>query len=260
MALPNDSDVLPKGVFLSLSSDDIIEPSIGFIELLKTSREGYTWPFYQSPKESQAAIIEIENIVHNIQKELNPKDAQTILAKVSQWGGNNKKAQRNIESADSVTQTQMLEGIHKLGFEKDISLAFNQLNSIPGFGFVMATKVYRFCYPNIGAAVDRHASYFFNSLNIISEDCSIKKATQFRREWSTGEHKQSRVAAYQKNYYIRNRDEYVLKYLPLLRNIATSLNKANILFKCAATGDLKSWRPVDIEMAVFFWWAKNGLK
>jgi len=41
--------------------------------------------------------------------------------------------------------------------------ALRELTKQPGLGLVMASKIYRFCSPHIGAAVDRHSSYFFNS-------------------------------------------------------------------------------------------------
>lgn len=258
MAPPNDSSAFPDDVFLTLQPDNSIELSVGFTELLKNARQEYCWPFHISPRESQMAIIELEANINTLQKEsVNSKD---ILAEVSEWGGNNKKAQRNIEFANNVIINKMAEAIANLGSQSTFLEAFIKLNNIPGIGFVIATKVYRFCQPNIGAALDRHASYFFNSLDMVLLNNKVRKATQFKREWPTGKHTTSRLAVYQDGNYIHNRNEYIKNYLPLLTKISTTLNTNGISFKCAATGEIKSWKPSDVEMAAFFWWAKNGDK
>jgi hypothetical protein len=96
MAPPNDSSVFRDMVFLTLLPDNRIELSHNLIELLKNARQDYSWPFCQSPKDSQLAVIELEAKVNMLQKE--PGNAKVILAEVSEWGGNKKKAQKNIES------------------------------------------------------------------------------------------------------------------------------------------------------------------
>lgn len=99
-----------------------------------------------------------------------------------------------------------------------------------------------------------------NKLDLILPNNNICKATLFKREWSTGKHATSRLAIYQDSNYVYNRNEYIKTYLPLLAKISTTLNTMGIKYKCAATGETKSWRPVDVEMAAFFWWAKKGDK
>jgi len=245
-------------VFLTLLPDKRIELSHDLIELLKNARQDYSWPFYQSPKDSQMAVIELEAKVNMLQKE--PGNAKVILAEVSEWGGNKKKAQENIESATDAIINKMGEAIANLSSQTTLQKAFDQLNKIDGIRLVIATKVYRFCHHDVGAALDRHVSYFFNSLDMVLPNNDICKATRFKREWYKGKDTTSRLAIYQDSNYYYNRNEYINNYLQLLAKISTTLNTKGIKYKCAATGETKSWRPADVEMAAFFWWAKNGDK
>jgi len=103
----------------------------------------------------------------------------------------------------------------------------------------MATKVYRFCLPDRGASVDRHSSYFFNSLDTRLSDRTVTKATCFKREWTAGCHKTSRLAIYNPSNLSKNLGEYVSCYLPLLERMATALNEDGREFRCAATGQAK---------------------
>jgi hypothetical protein len=48
----------------------------------------------------------------------------------------------------------MVGAIRALFDPKTLSLGLDQLCGIPGLRLVMATKIYRFCCPEIGAAVD----------------------------------------------------------------------------------------------------------
>jgi hypothetical protein len=128
------------------------------------------------------------------------------------------------------------------------------LCNLPGISLVIASKIYRFCAPQVGAAVDRHASYFFNSLPVVNEG----KASHFFREWSNGRHTSSRLAIYSRADYNRNLTEYVENYLPLSANIASEVNAFPALYSCAATGQRRSWTPADVETASYYWWACNG--
>jgi hypothetical protein len=144
------------------------------------------------------------------------------------------------------------------------SLTQNQgldaLSEIPGINLVIASKIFRFTCPYVAAAVDRHASYFFNSLAVVSSIHAPRKATCFKREWTTGRHSSSRLATFTPGYYRLNRQHYVEAYLPILASIANILNKSNLLYTCAATGNKKVWRPTDVEMAAYYWWATNGAR
>jgi hypothetical protein len=122
----------------------------------------------------------------------------------------------------------------------------------------MATKIYRFCRPLEGAAVDRHCSYFFNSLDLIDVDGERAKCVIFKREWATGRHRTSRLANFTSRGLDANLREYVRRYLPLLVAIANCLNARSLTFTCAATGREKYWRPADVEMAAYQWWSRNG--
>jgi hypothetical protein len=71
-----------------------------------------------------------------------------------------------VESANNAIINKMGEAITNLSSQTTLLKAFDQLNNIDGIRLVIATKVYRFCHPDIGAALDRHVSYFVNSLEI----------------------------------------------------------------------------------------------
>ncbi len=64
--------------------------------------------------------------------------------------------------------------------------ALRALAKQPGLSLVMASKVYRFCCPDVRAAVDRHSSYFFNSLPLQAEGGPVGNCTRFKREWANG--------------------------------------------------------------------------
>jgi hypothetical protein len=122
---------------------------------------------------------------------------------------------------------------------------------LPGISLVIASKIYRFCAQQTGAAVDRHASYFFNAL-------PGGAATNFRREWANANHTSSRLAIYIPPWLNYNTDEYFDSYLPLLLCIANALNGAHAQYLCAATQARRNWTPADVEMAAYYWWACHG--
>jgi len=129
------------------------------------------------------------------------------------------------------------------------------LCEIPGVQMVIASKVYRFVAPESGTAIDRHSSYFFNSLPspalpVLSSD--------FFREWSDGKHTSSRLAIYSPSRLSHNMDEFCTVYIPLCTSIAIDMNRSRNLYRCAATRMNKDWLPADVEMAAFYWWGANG--
>jgi len=154
----------------------------------------------------------------------------------------------------------MIDSLIAFDDEASYLNAVDSLADLPGIGLVIATKIFRFCCPAVGAAVDRHASYFFNSLDVVSSGQDRRKALAFRREWATGAKSTSRLATYTPSGYLWNRDQYAGRYLPFLSSIASSLNDLKVPFMCAATGKQMAWRPTDIEMAAYYWWARNGPK
>jgi len=132
----------------------------------------------------------------------------------------------------------------------------DQLCAINGISLVIASKIYRFCVPNIGAAVDRHTSYFFNSLSVRGQGTP----THFQREWANGAHTSSRLATYNPAGYASNRAQYFQEYLPLLAAISNSLNNATSQYRCAASGVYRNWFPTDVEMAAYYYWARYGVR
>jgi len=257
MPPPNDSR-LPSGVQIRRLPGGDLDISTALADLLVTSRNKYDWPAGTGARESQNVIIELKREVESLLRGLDPAGSHRIIKMVSAWGGNNGNAQRRIEGASPEEQVRMRDAIRHVLNPSTLKRGLDDLSKIPGLRLVMATKIFRFCCPLKGAAVDRHASYFFNSLEIIGPKGIRNKCTNFRRGWSRGEHTSSRLAIYTPQSHRLNRDEFVDAYLPLTAKIAESLNVLGIAYRCAATGDHKNWRPADVEMAAYYWWACNG--
>ncbi len=235
--------------------DDKLSLSPALVQLLVEARSDYHWPKSASPQSSQQLILDLEQSVARRLKSLRPDAAHSIIKDVSKWAGNNVKANRAIECAPHETQILMRKAIDRLlaGHEAD---GLQALCSLPGIRLVIASKIFRFCVPEKGAAVDRHASYFFNSLPLEGRGT----ACSFVREWSSGCHVRSRLAIYSDRNHEHNRNEYLEHYLPVLSGIAMALNAASVYYVCAVTGKKKRWRPADVEMAAYYWWANNGPK
>ncbi len=130
----------------------------------------------------------------------------------------------------------MEQAIRDLLIPEKTVIGINLLSSLSGISLVIASKIYRFCCPTLGASVDRHASYFFNSLPVTGK----QKSTAFHREWANGNHTSSRLAIYSDHGFKRNRNEYFANYLPLLKCISDSLNSLPALYLCAATDKKKN--------------------
>lgn len=261
MPPPNDSPIVfPVDCFIAVNADGTFTISPALAALIVAAREGYDWPAGTSPALSQAKVLDLEAVVTGLMTPLTPAKALDIVRKVSSWGSNNKKAQEDIEAATPFHQAKMAEAIVAIGALATLKKGLNALSALPGLRLVMATKVYRFCYPLLGAgAIDRHASYFFNSVPAVSAAGIPLSLTDFRREWSTGKHTKSRLAIFQPNGYNHNLTVFVDKYLIVLEKIATALNVSGVTYTCAATDAVNMWHPADVEMAAYYWWAQNGL-
>jgi hypothetical protein len=259
MAEPNDA-ALPQGVELTRLEDGQIGLSPALVTLLIDARNGYDWPAGTGAAESQQTVIDLEADVAAFVNRLNPESAHAIIQRVSDWAGNNKKAHGAIVNATADSKVKMMNALNLLSDPAQIPEGLDALSGIPGINLVIASKVYRFCCPQTAAAVDRHASYFFNSLDIVSLDQGRAKATHFKREWSTGSHTYSRLATFTPGYYKRNRQEFTEVYLPLLVCVRDEMNNLHAQYTCAASGELRNWRPTDVEMAAYCWWASNGAR
>ncbi|MCO6414090.1 MAG: hypothetical protein J5I92_15230 [Thiogranum sp.] len=187
---------------------------------------------------------------------LTPANALAIVVAVSLWAGNNANAHAQIVGATSAQQVQMQTAISCLTNPGQECTGIDALCTLPGISLVIASKIFRFCAPNRGAAVDRHASYFFNSLQLVGGGA----AARFVREWASGRHTTSRLAIYNQSNYTHNKAEYFLTYLPTLACIAQAMNATPALYTCAAQNIKMSWTPADIEMAAYYWWATNGAR
>lgn len=198
MAKPNNSpDIFQFNLKEMLPGQIDIPKELS--ELFVKARSNYEWPDGIGATESQKRIIELEKSTANSIESLSPDNAKSIIERVSEWGGNNKNSQNAITHANMQVRSLMSDIIEKI---KDIRFLYNcldRLSSLRGLRLVMATKVYRFCCPDIGAALDRHTSYIFNSLRIINKEGIVRYCTEFKREWSTASHKTSRLAIYQEN-------------------------------------------------------------
>ncbi|OGP70346.1 MAG: hypothetical protein A2Z73_01465 [Deltaproteobacteria bacterium RBG_13_60_28] len=228
------------------------------MELLVKARSFYEWPADRGAGESQQTILTLEADVAGRMQALNEENAHRIVAKVSEWAGNRKHYK--IVQAPPDVRVRMLNSLQLFNAPDAPANAIDALSSLPGISLVIASKIFRFCRPTVGAAVDRHTSYFFNSLAFVTPEGHRDQTTNFRREWLNGPDTTSRLAIYPKaSYtYTRNRDEFVIVYLPRLRSIANTLNAIPAPYQCAATGGQKNWRPTDVEMAAYYWGACNA--
>jgi hypothetical protein len=259
MPPPNDYS-LPAGVEAHRLPDGSLSLSDALVNLLVEARKAYDWPAGTGATESQQTILTLEADVAVLMLGLNEENAHHILTSVSEWAGNNAQAHNAIIQAMPDDRVQMLNSLQLYNFPDRLANAIDRLCSLPGIRLVIASKIFRFCRPRIGAAVDRHTSYFFNSLAIISSEGHIGRTANFHREWSNGQHTASRLAIYQPAPYAHNRDEFINVYLPLLDSIANALNAIPAPYHCAATGEQKKWRPTDVEMAAYYWGAGNGAR
>lgn len=257
MPPPNDSP-LPTGVQVDRLPNGTLVASKSLADLLVDARTNYDWPNRTGAATSQERVLNLEMAAAGFAKALDEKGAHCIVSMVSRWAGNNATAQANIDAASPPTQAGMMTAINCLMNRSTLKNGLDALSALPGLRLVIASEVYRVCCPTTGAAVDRHASYFFNSLDIVGPAGISRKGTTFKREWANGTRKTSRLAIYNRAGHNRNRDEFDDTYLPLLTQIASSLNSMHATFKCAATETEKSWRPADVEMAAYYWWAQNG--
>jgi hypothetical protein len=204
---PNDSS-LPQGVALHHLTYDAIDLSAELVALLVVARNEYEWPSGRGTAKSQKTIIELEENVSALMDEANIESAHLIFQRVSEWAGNNAKAHTAIIKASADTKTKMQKCLRLLSNPASQNTGMDRLAEIPGVNLVIASKIFRFCCPQTAAAVDRHASYFFNSLDSFSHEMAPDKATHFKREWSDGKHTTSRLATFTPGYFKANRKEY----------------------------------------------------
>ncbi len=258
MSEPNDS-ILPQGVQLNHLVDGQIELSQSLVDLLLAARREYVWKAHTA-RESQQTIINLEVDVAAFMNPLDVASAHEICMRVSKWAGNRAKAHAAIVNATASDKLKMLNSLQLLNDPDRLNAGLDSLSDLPGISLVIASKIYRFCCPQAAAAVDRHASYFFNSLDVIPRHQAQAKAIHFKREWSTARHTNSRLATFTPSNYLYNRKVFVEVYLRLLACIAAELNTIPAQYTCAASRELKTWRPTDVEMAAYYWWATNGAR
>ncbi|WP_285374223.1 hypothetical protein [Pseudomonas sp. lyk4-TYG-107] len=251
MAAPHDASCFPAGVSLNQAAG-LILPSAVLVSLITQAREDYDWPFGTGKAISQQRVILLESEVAKLLHHLNEANAQKIVCKVSSWAGNNLRSQVRIRNATSAEKRAMLRAIQICLAPGGAREGIDALSRLPGLRLVIASKIYRFLKPWEGAAIDRHASYFFNSLSMSG------RGTAFVREWSSRTRTSSRLATYTSSRHRRNLAEYIDVYLPLLAQIANVLNHTKHSFLCPVSNQKKDWTPADVEMAAYFWWARNG--
>jgi len=251
MPAPNRSPSLPSGISITIENGGGISASAKLVDLLFASRSGYEWPQGAGLFAAQQTIITLEVAVSS---HICTGNFHQIAIDVSDWAGNNAAAHARIVGASAATQTSISTAIHNLSVNPGVGL--NALCSIPGISLVIASKIFRFVQPNTGAAIDRHASYFVNSLLVTNGEM----ATSFAREWANSARTSSRLAIYNPDTLLTNTNEYLEKYLPLLSGLANYLNARGRPYMCAVTKTAKEWRPADIEMAMYHWWANYGAR
>jgi hypothetical protein len=255
MPPPNDNPSFPPGTSIDLGAGNCML-SQSLTNLLVIARENYDWPNGTGAGISQARIIALEGRVCRFLGKLTPTSAHQIVVEVSVWAGNNAQSHRQIVAASEAEKSAMRDAIALLLNPLTARQGIENLSALRGISLVIASKIYRFCFPDAGVAVDRHASYFFNSLSVLGGGFS----TVFLREWSNGPDGSTRLATYAPSRLARNLEEYVEVYLPLLKRVADALNLMPRKYNCAATNIAMSWRPADVEMAAYYWWAVNGAR
>ncbi|HWX26463.1 MAG TPA: hypothetical protein VNZ53_03380 [Steroidobacteraceae bacterium] len=231
-------------------------PTPALANLFVAARSNYDWPSGIGAAASQTTIINLEASVSGYIAALSAANAHRVVVDASRWAGNNASSHQQIVAASAVQKATMHVAITNLLSSTTACAGIDALCGLPGVSLVIASKIYRFCCPSIGAAVDRHASYFFNSLRIAGGGF----ATYFARQWSNRRHVGSRLAIYSATGYNHNKVEYFQTYLPRLAGIAHELNSSGNQYRCASTGLLKAWMPADVEMAAYYWWAVNGAR
>lgn len=251
---PEGASVFENDRYIEKSPDGGITVSVALAELLVEAREQYAWPVRKTAAESQQEVIDLEEQTKERLQDRDPEKAHWIVGKVYKWGGGRRP--EAIDGATVEVKEKFEESIGNL-LTGNLAEGLRVLSEQPEVGLVIATKIYRFCCLGAGAAVDRHCSYFFNSLPL-HEAGEMRRCTRFKREWQKGKDGGSRLAAYSTRGYDHNLKEYLFHYLPLLTAIAESLNRRGDKYVCAASSKKKSWRPADVEMAAYQWWSRNG--
>jgi hypothetical protein len=178
---PNDASILPPGVSISFAGGAcFLSPNLA--DLLVVARQAYDWPAGTGTAMSQGRIIDLERNVGALIANLAHSSAHQIVISISEWAGNNADSHAQIVAATPMKRSKMEDAIRALLLPNSVELGITKLSALPGISLVIASKIYRFCCPATGAAVDRHASYFFNSLPVSGGAFS----TSFRREWANG--------------------------------------------------------------------------
>lgn len=256
MPSPNDAaHCFASGISISQIPGGIV-PSPDLVDLLVHARGAYDWPSGTGAAASQATIIALEVTVSGLLVGLTPAAAHQIVLNVSSWAGNNANSQARLAAATHAEILAMETALTALLNPATARLGLNTLSVLPGLSLVISSKIYRFCCPADGAAIDRHASYFFNSLPLVGGGFS----TQFRRQWSKRPGGTTRLATYSAAGLSSNTSTYFQEYLPLLKEIANYLNTAGRTYTCASSGMFRTWVPADVEMAAYFWWALHGAR
>ena len=251
-------EIFNTEIYLTIDSKGNYVVSNSLAKLLITYRNEYDWPRGIGAKTSQQEII---NIVNACKSDLFPLEQSSLIcfvSRISNWGGNNEKARQAILLFNEENKLFAVNQINNLSNNVDVENSLNNLTKLPGIDLVMATKIYRFCSP-MGAALDRHSSYFFNSLKV-RKDTSLVYSTNFKRQWSNAKHLNSRLANYSASGLAFNLSKYISEYLPILNGITLNLNLSCSLYYCAAEQKLKKWTNADVEMAAYYWWALNGVR
>ncbi len=254
---PTSAAVFGDDIYVAKSSNGTVSPSEKLAALLIDARNMYAWPKGESPAASQKRIIDLETETRQRIEDLDSQKAHQIVQLVSIWAGNNALAQRNIDTAILPRKIEFEDSIRRLLVPSSIKGGLESLAIQKGIRLVMATKIYRFCSPDVGAALDRHSSYFFNSLPVNYAGRVVETCTRFKREWWI-KRRTSRLAAYTPRGHEVNFKEYLDTYLPLMAALAESLNRQGCKYLCAASSLEKKWRPADVEMAAYHWWSRHG--
>jgi hypothetical protein len=147
---PNDATVLGCDLHIRKDAEGTISLSGGLAELLVHARSDYAWR--GSPSASQQCIIDLERRTHQRLESLDDEKAHWIIQQVSLCGGNWVSKHRALDQASPAQKKKFAGLIQELLSTRAFEKALNGLSAKPSLHLVMATKIYRFCWPEGGAA------------------------------------------------------------------------------------------------------------
>ncbi|MDH5694911.1 MAG: hypothetical protein OEZ47_17575 [Gammaproteobacteria bacterium] len=241
------------------------------LSFYKYWRENYRWPLNNTPQSSEERIAGLLSETRIALRNLNSL-GKPLLQKIHFW-----KTQNRGRTTDKYAQildnnTKIIPNLQKLLFSvsKPTSLQFiEELISVLRIKYanlpVCSAQISFLCNRTV-PILDRFVAQFFSrtvSPRIL--DFAQFNMREVLRDITTvsfvieddGTYRcRPRLAVYQKQNFVRNRDLFVSKLLPELNRIAKELNNQQVTYQ-DIYGKPKEFTGVDVEMAVFAFGTQN---